>query len=41
VTKVGIDATAKPFRDSLPPVGRVSEEHLEKADISSYLSQLG
>lgn len=40
VTKVGIDATAKPFRDQLPPEGEISAEHLEKADIAKYLSQL-
>jgi 2,5-furandicarboxylate decarboxylase 1 len=41
VTKVGIDATAKPFCHNMPPIGRVSEEHIEKNDISKYLAKLG
>jgi len=40
VTKVGIDATAKPFREKLPPEGRIPAEYVEKADISAYLAQL-
>jgi len=40
VTKVGIDATAKPFRHNMPPVGQISPEHLDKIDISRYLSRL-
>ena len=40
VTKVGIDATAKPFRKDLPPEGQVSREHLEKVNITKYLNQI-
>ena len=36
-TKLGIDATAKPFRKDLPHVGKVSEKYLEETDISKYL----
>lgn len=40
MTKVGIDATAKPFRKDLPKVGQISPEHLQKADISKYIKLL-
>lgn len=40
VTKVGIDATGKPFRRDMPPAGQISQEHMDKVDISSYLAQL-
>lgn len=36
-TKVGIDATAKPFRKNLPPLGKVPEEVMSRIDLRDYI----
>lgn len=41
VTKVGIDATAKPFRKDLPPVATVPEDVLARIDIKDYIQDVG
>ncbi len=38
VTKVGIDATAKPFRKDLPEIGKIDEDMLSKIDIKKFMS---
>ena len=40
VTKVGIDATAKPFRKDLPPVAKVPEETMNRIDLEKYIPNL-
>jgi 2,5-furandicarboxylate decarboxylase 1 len=37
VTKVGIDATAKPFRKDLPPVAVVPEDVMKQIDLKKYI----
>jgi UbiD family decarboxylase len=37
VTKVGIDATAKPFRKDLPPVAVVPEDVMKRIDLKKYI----
>ena len=37
MTKVGFDATAKPFRSHYPELGKISEEYMSETDISKYL----
>lgn len=39
VTKVGIDATAKPFRKDLPPVGQIPEDILARIDLKRFLGE--
>lgn len=41
VTKVGIDATAKPFRKDLPPAGQVPEEIVARIDVEKLLRSAG
>ncbi len=40
VTKVGIDATAKPFRKDLPPVAGVPEEVMARINIEEYVKDI-
>jgi len=37
VTKVGIDATGKPFRKDLPPVAKIPDEVMTGIDLKDYL----
>ena len=37
VTKVGIDATAKPFRKDLPELARIPEDVMKRLDLKSYI----
>jgi len=38
VTKVGIDATAKPFRKDLPPVAKVADEVMNRVNLKEYIA---
>ena len=38
VTKVGIDATAKPFRKDLPPVAKVPDEIMDRVNLKEYIA---
>jgi len=40
VTKVGIDATAKPFRKSLPPVERIPDEVMNGLGLKDYIDNI-
>ncbi|MCX8023537.1 MAG: UbiD family decarboxylase [Syntrophorhabdaceae bacterium] len=40
VTKVGIDATAKPFRKDMPPVVSVPEDVMASIDLKKYIKNL-
>ena len=40
VTKVGIDATAKPFRKDLPPVAMVPDEIMKNINLTDYIPDL-
>ena len=40
VTKVGIDATAKPFRKDFPPVAKVPEETMGRINLRDYIPDL-
>lgn len=40
VTKVGIDATAKPFRKDLPPVAKIPEEMMNRVHLKDYILNL-
>jgi 2,5-furandicarboxylate decarboxylase 1 len=37
VTKVGIDATAKPFRKDMPPVAKVPDEVMSRMSLKDYI----
>jgi hypothetical protein len=37
VTKVGIDATAKPFRKDMPPVAKVPDEVMNRISLKDYI----
>jgi UbiD family decarboxylase len=37
VTKVGIDATAKPFRNAMPPVAKVPDEVMNRINLKDYI----
>ncbi len=39
VTKVGIDATAKPFRKDLPPVAKVPDEIMSRIHLEDYVGK--
>jgi 2,5-furandicarboxylate decarboxylase 1 len=39
VTKVGVDATAKPFRKDLPPVAKIPDEALERINLRDYVAE--
>jgi 3-polyprenyl-4-hydroxybenzoate decarboxylase len=38
VTKVGIDATAKPFRKDMPPVAKIPDEVMNRINLKDYVS---
>jgi 2,5-furandicarboxylate decarboxylase 1 len=40
VTKVGIDATAKPFRRDLPPVAKLPDEVMNRINLKDYIGNL-
>lgn len=40
VTKVGIDATAKPFRKDMPEIGKINEEMMAKVDIKKFIKKI-
>lgn len=40
VTKVGIDATAKPFRKDMPPVGKIPDEVMGRVNLKDYVPDL-
>ena len=40
VTKVGIDATAKPFRKDLPPLAKVPDETMNRINLSDYIPRI-
>jgi 2,5-furandicarboxylate decarboxylase 1 len=40
VTKVGIDATAKPFRKDIPPIGKVPDEVMSRVDLKRYIPDI-
>ncbi len=40
VTKVGIDATAKPFRKDLPPVASIPEDVMARIDLKKYIKDV-
>ena len=37
VTKVGIDATAKPFRKDMPPVAKIPDEVMNRINLKDYI----
>ena len=37
ITKVGVDATAKPFRKDMPPVATVPEEVMNRINLKNYI----
>lgn len=37
VTKVGIDATAKPFRQDMPPVAKIPDEVMNRINLKDYI----
>jgi len=37
LTKVGIDATAKPFRKDLPPVAKLPDEVMDRINLNDYI----
>jgi 2,5-furandicarboxylate decarboxylase 1 len=41
VTKVGIDATAKPFRKDLPPLAKIPDEVMKRIDLKNYIGKVG
>jgi 3-polyprenyl-4-hydroxybenzoate decarboxylase len=40
LTKVGIDATAKPFRKNLPPVAGIPEAVMKRIDLKEYIPNM-
>jgi 2,5-furandicarboxylate decarboxylase 1 len=40
VTKVGIDATAKPFRKDMPPVAKVPDHIMKRINLKDYIANL-
>ena len=40
VTKVGVDATAKPFRKDMPPVAKVPDEVMKRIHLKDYIPDL-
>ena len=40
LTKVGIDATAKPFRKNLPPVAGIPEAVMKRIDLKEYIPNI-
>ena len=38
VTKVGTDATAKPFRKDMPPVAKIPDEVMNRINLKDYIS---
>lgn len=40
LTKVGIDATAKPFRRDMPPVAKLPDEVMKRIRLEEYISNL-
>jgi 2,5-furandicarboxylate decarboxylase 1 len=40
VTKVGIDATAKPFRKDLPVVAKVPDDVMKRVELKDYIAEL-
>jgi 2,5-furandicarboxylate decarboxylase 1 len=40
VTKVGIDATAKPFRKDMPPVAKVPDEVMDRIKLEEFIGNL-
>jgi 2,5-furandicarboxylate decarboxylase 1 len=40
-TKVGIDATAKPFRKDLPPLAKIPDEVMSRINLEDYVGNLG
>jgi len=37
VTKVGVDATAKPFRKDYPPVASIPESVMKRIDLKDFI----
>jgi 3-polyprenyl-4-hydroxybenzoate decarboxylase len=37
VTKVGVDATAKPFRKDMPPVAKLPDEVMKRINLKNYI----
>jgi 2,5-furandicarboxylate decarboxylase 1 len=40
LTKVGVDATAKPFRKDLPPLAKVPDETMNRINLSDYIPRI-
>jgi 2,5-furandicarboxylate decarboxylase 1 len=40
VTKVGIDATAKPFRKDMPPVARLPDDVMTRINLKDFIANL-
>jgi 2,5-furandicarboxylate decarboxylase 1 len=40
LTKVGVDATAKPFRKDLPPLAKVPDETMKRININDYIPHI-
>ena len=40
VTKVGIDATAKPFRKDMPPVAKLPDEVVSRINLKELIANL-
>ena len=39
VTKVGVDATAKPFRKDMPPVAKLPDEVMKRIHLNDYIKK--
>jgi 3-polyprenyl-4-hydroxybenzoate decarboxylase len=40
VTKVGIDATAKPFRKDMPPVAKLTDDVMARIQLKDFIANL-